>query len=605
MKHKLISLNLKQIIQIVLPLAIVAIFTCFTFTLLVNNIIKRNIINVAEGLNEQADYEVRLQFEPIVYAINSLSENLKIDYDKDKIFSMLKNSADQYPNCEAFYFTTLNNIPSGGYIIMSDGWEAPDDFDFTKRPWHSEAIAKKGEIFYGEPYISASSGNLCIAFSKAVFNEYGKVKGVVGVDITVTRLSENVSNLKLSENTVVNIIDSNGLYLTNKDTEKLLTVNYFEDSKIKQTGYSFESYLDGRDKAFVKGENFFAVRKIKLTNWFAVIEGSVEDFTGSSKFWFKIIESATCLLILANIIFNSIHMTKTKQKENKISEQLLSETQNLVVTSKENAATAQDQSAAVKEIVATMEDNTALSEDISKKIKDVTSVANKTNDDVAEGVSYVGKNVMKLQEIATTNMNTINGIKALGDKISNIWDIVTLINSVADQAKIIAFNAELEASSAGEAGRNFHIVATEIRRLADGIIDGTKEIKEKITEIQQSSDKLIIASENGTEKIQEGVESAKNLEERFSSIKNASEITASSAGDITTIIQQQAIASEQILITLKQIAAGVENFTMATDYISNASQNLKQIASELSSNDNSNDNKKNEETNENNEAENA
>ena len=228
-----------------------------------------------------------------------------------------------------------------------------------------------------------------------------------------------------------------------------------------------------------------------------------------------------------------------------------------------------------------MEDNTALSENISQKIKDVSSVAAKTNEDVREGVHYIKENVKQLQEIASTNMKTIAGIRELGDKIENIWDIVTLINSVADQAKIIAFNAELEASSAGESGKNFHIVATEIRRLADGIIDGTKEIKDKINEIQESSDSLILESENGTEKIQSGVENAKGLEDRFSSIKNASEITAQSADKITTIIQQQAIASEQILVTLRQISSGVENFTSATENISQASQNLKVIADEL------------------------
>ena len=167
----------------------------------------------------------------------------------------------------------------------------------------------------------------------------------------------------------------------------------------------------------------------------------------------------------------------------------------------------------------------------------------------------VAENVNQLSEIALANQTTIDGIKSLGNKIENIWDIVSLINSVADQAKIIAFNAELEASSAGEAGKNFHIVATEIRRLADGIIDGTKEIKERITEIQQSSDSFILTSENGTEKIQNGVASAKELEERFESIKSASEITASSSDEITTIIQHQAQASMQILNTLKEIAS--------------------------------------------------
>ena len=297
-------------------------------------------------------------------------------------------------------------------------------------------------------------------------------------------------------------------------------------------------------------------------------------------------------IILFIMIFVQINFTafvlfiakllRVRKKAKTASINLLEETQNLAVSSKENAATAQDQSAAVKEIVATMEDNTALSEDISKKIKDVSGVAAKTSIDVSEGVNYIQNNVKQLLEISETNTNTINGIKELGDKIENIWDIVTLINSVADQAKIIAFNAELEASSAGDAGRNFHIVATEIRRLADGIIDGTKEIKEKINEIQQSSDNLILASESGTEKISVGVENAKNLEYRFGSIKNASEITADSAEKITTIIQQQAIASEQILNTLKQISTGVENFSSATENISHASEQLKTIAETLS-----------------------
>ena len=262
---------------------------------------------------------------------------------------------------------------------------------------------------------------------------------------------------------------------------------------------------------------------------------------------------------------------------------LIGETQELTSSSKDNAETAQNQSTAVKEIVATMEDNTELSENISKKIKDVTSLANKTSEDVADGVEHLEQNVAQLGKIAEANQNTIEGIRALGEKIENIWDIVTLINTVADQAKIIAFNAELEASSAGEAGRNFHIVATEIRRLADGIIDGTKEIKESIAEIQKSSDSLILLSESGTEKIKEGVENAKSLENRFSSIKNSSEITAESADEITTIISQQAVASEQILLSLKKISGGVDKFREATEDISVASEKLSLIAQELRS----------------------
>ena len=398
-------------------------------------------------------------------------------------------------------------------------------------------------------------------------------------DYSVTELIEHFNSLGLTDNTNINILDKDGKYITRYNQRVAKSGNYFEDSALKQ--YTPAEYLDGEAKSFVTRKHFFAVRKIGQSDFFVIIEGPMADYTNQLSGLFNIILIVTIILIFGCLLFFAFIINRTNTKEKDISDKLIAETQNLAVSSKETAATAQDQSAAVKEIVTTMEDNTALSEDISQKIKDVSGVAAKTNGDVAEGVSYIEENVKQLQLIADTNLNTINGIKALGDKIENIWDIVTLINSVADQAKIIAFNAELEASSAGEAGKNFHIVATEIRRLADGIIDGTKEIKEKINEIQQSSDALILASENGTEKITQGVESAKNLEARFGSIKNASEITAESAEKITTIIQQQAIASEQILVTLKQIASGVENFTAATEHISNTSQNLKTIATEL------------------------
>lgn len=409
--------------------------------------------------------------------------------------------------------------------------------------------------------------------------EYNTVADIESGEYSVPELTAFLNKLDLTDNTNANIIDKSGKYLTRNNPKIARSENYFQDTSLKKQ--TPETYLNGEAKNFVSGKYFYAVRRIGQSDYFAIVEGPLADYTSQLSGSFNVILIITIVLIFACLLFFAFIINSTNAKEKNISDKLIAETQNLAVSSKETAATAQDQSAAVKEIVTTMEDNTALSEDISQKIKDVSGVAAKTNGDVAEGVSFIEENVKQLQLIADTNLNTINGIKALGDKIENIWDIVTLINSVADQAKIIAFNAELEASSAGEAGKNFHIVATEIRRLADGIIDGTKEIKEKINEIQQSSDALILASETGTEKIAEGVESAKNLEARFSSIKNASEITAESAEKITTIIQQQAVASEQILVTLKQIASGVENFTSATEHISKSSQNLKTIATEL------------------------
>ena len=286
-------------------------------------------------------------------------------------------------------------------------------------------------------------------------------------------------------------------------------------------------------------------------------------------------------VIILKLLKLMIQIKKSSDMEHRIGEELLEEVQNLAVAAKENSATSQDSAAAVKEIVATMEDSNILSENISVKIKSVSSLAGNSSDYVGDGVVQIEQNVEQLKNIYSANLQTIEGIKNLNERIESIWDIVSLINNVADQAKIIAFNAELEASTAGEAGKSFRIVANEIRRLSDGIIEGTREIKEKINEIQHSSNELINVSQAGTEKINIGYETAQILGEKFDSIKDLAKQTAESAEEIANIINQQTAASGQILTALKEISGGIENFTVATDNISNASENVRKLSEEL------------------------
>ena len=280
------------------------------------------------------------------------------------------------------------------------------------------------------------------------------------------------------------------------------------------------------------------------------------------------------------IVFRVI--TKTIQRSEKsISSNLLAETITLAEATKQSAENSQNQTAAVKEIVATMHDSTELANDIGEKIKEVTSLAEQSRDAVISGTQALQKNVEELLNIKNTNMLTIDGIKELNAKINGIWDIISIINNVADKTKIIAFNAELEASNSGEAGKNFHVVATEIRRLSDNIIDSIKEIRDIITEIQKASDTLIQDSEKGTAQIDSGCESAHDLENKFESIMQSSITTADSSNKILSNVEQLTGASEQIFITLQEIAKGIESFSQNTASISSSSETVKEIASRL------------------------
>lgn len=280
------------------------------------------------------------------------------------------------------------------------------------------------------------------------------------------------------------------------------------------------------------------------------------------------------------IVFKVI--TKRIQKTQKtVSNNLLAESTNLAEATRISAANSQNQSAAVKEIVSTMHDSTELANNIGEKIKEVTALAEQSRDAVISGNNALQNNVNELMNIKNTNMLTIDGIKELNSKINGIWDIVSIINGVADKTKIIAFNAELEASNSGEAGKNFHVVATEIRRLSDNIIDSIKEIREIITDIQKASDTLIQDSEKGTAQIDNGCESAKSLEKEFASIMQSSQTTADSSSQILTNVEQLTGASEQIFVALQEIAKGIESFSQNITSVSTASESVKDIASLL------------------------
>ncbi len=265
-------------------------------------------------------------------------------------------------------------------------------------------------------------------------------------------------------------------------------------------------------------------------------------------------------------------------KMKSVTEMLTESIQNLSSSAQEIASTSNEQAAAVKEILSTMEDADQVSKDNLVKLEEVARIAGSTKENVEKGFDLIKTSLEKMEEIRTTNSDTISGIKDLGERIESIWEIVNIINSIADQTKIIAFNAELEAAAAGDAGKNFQIVAGEIRRLADGTVNSTKEIKTKINEIQHASDKLIMASEEGTQKISEGWDISSNIRKIFEDVLNSSEVSASSADGITKSIRMQVSSFEQIFTTLKQISESIDSFVESTSYTNEVSDHLKEIS---------------------------
>jgi len=250
-------------------------------------------------------------------------------------------------------------------------------------------------------------------------------------------------------------------------------------------------------------------------------------------------------------------------------------------SSKEITTTANEQSASVSEIVSTMESSKNLSEQIAIKTSEVANLAIETQHLSSKGAELREANQGMMEEIRKQNQKIISEIRNLSDMIIRISEAIRIIDGIADQTKLIAFNASLEASASGEAGTRFSVVASEIRRFADNVADSTREIKQKIEEVQRGSQILIAEANSGSKQIEIGYERMTEQKIVFENIVDNSQNVATRSQQISNLSKQQELASSQIFSALKEISAGVKQFVIATSSTSKIADSLNVMSVDL------------------------
>lgn len=260
----------------------------------------------------------------------------------------------------------------------------------------------------------------------------------------------------------------------------------------------------------------------------------------------------------------------------------LSKISSSVITSSKNLSSISiQQSEGLKKIIDTMEEAILVAKRINQKIQEVSKIATQTKEDVSSGCNIISQNLEKMRQIKSNGENNVLNVRELTEKIDGISGIIRQINGIASQTKMIAFNAELEAAAAGEAGKNFVIVAMEIRRLSDSIMNATSGIKKHLFEAQGMVDHIVVVSEESAEKIQSGWESSNKLNKVFDIILTSAEVSDTSAEQIAVATKKQAEAFEDILITLKSLSENIEQFTELTLVTTYTSEAIDEITTDF------------------------
>ena len=246
------------------------------------------------------------------------------------------------------------------------------------------------------------------------------------------------------------------------------------------------------------------------------------------------------------------------------------------------AAALEQQSASVLETTTTMESMTATSRKIAGNADAVVSMAERTKTYSQKGVIIAEETIEKMQKIDETNSQFLFKITTLREHSEKIGDVIQIIHDIADRTKLIAFNAALEAVGARDTlGKRFNVVAIEIRRLADTIIESIEEIETDILEIQRSIRELVSSSDITITSISEGTRHTKTAAEWLQGILDAAIHTDDEARQIASAIQEQKIANEQILLALKEISGGTKQFVEAGNKVSLSASEMRRLAEEF------------------------
>ncbi|TAL48342.1 MAG: hypothetical protein EPN89_07145 [Methylovulum sp.] len=246
------------------------------------------------------------------------------------------------------------------------------------------------------------------------------------------------------------------------------------------------------------------------------------------------------------------------------------------------AAAVEEMSSTVVEITSTMEELSASSTQIADHSTSVVAIANHALENSKKGSDSMQQLLTRMGDIRTGNQNSLREIVELGAKSKEISKVMEIINAIADQTKLIAFNAALEAAGAGESGRRFGVVAAEIRRLADSVTDSTNEIENKIQEIQDSISRLVITSEKGASTIDAGMAASAETARHLDDLVDAAGQTSSAAQQISLSTQQQKTASSQVVSALREIVTASAHTAQSIRSITEIGNEMNAMSLELS-----------------------
>lgn len=449
-------------------------------------------------------------------------------------------------------------------------------FDPTTREWYLGALDKNGEIFWSNPYVDVSTGNMVITAAKVV-TDGGNNIGVIGLDIDLQSLSATISDSKIGEQGYIFAMDKEGVAIVHPDeevvgTDGLTSTSFWDFAKDKDKDFLSYEYENGnRFSSFIKNQRmgwtlatsvpaseltdktqsllystlaviaavllvsiiisilisrFISNNTAKLASGFKrAAEGDltvVMDIKSKDEFG-KLGNNFNLMMekmrtLISNVKQSSYTVGSTSDSILHMTKETNSAMNEVSQTIQEVAKGSQEQAMEIDKNSNLINDLAKALEDIYNSVVEVNKLASDTEEQGNNGLKQVNIliDASRRNNMESENVGRIiSQVKTSSDEINVITDT---IEKIAEQTNLLALNAAIEAARAGESGRGFSVVADEIRKLAEQSSEATKNINKLILNMNDRTNEAVDAMEKAKEAVDEQISSVDSTKEIFDKI---------------------------------------------------------------------------------------
>ncbi len=266
---------------------------------------------------------------------------------------------------------------------------------------------------------------------------------------------------------------------------------------------------------------------------------------------------------------------------NDFSEKLTETSGSITEATSAHTAATQEQASSIAEVTSTVSELRQISAQALEKAESVIGVAERAAQTSQTGSSAVADAIDGMGEIREQVETIAERILSLSEQTQQIGEIITSVNEISEQSKLLALNAAIEAARAGEYGKGFAVVAAEIRSLADQSKQATGQVRKILGDIQSATNSAVVATEEGTKKVEAGVDLANKAGETIRVMTTSIDDSAESAKLIANAARQQTAGVEQVSDAMMSINEAVASSVDGMQQTDAAAQGLVAMTEEM------------------------